>query len=185
MFIRASTRMTNAIEAAKGRDSFDLFARDLLVKIDDNSSSIWQRYRMVMEFLDTERPEELQSEEILNLTERAPLQPDLRHLCLGDLQPQAGLLHYVLRHICGGQLCEVVAGFEREKQSVTLEHTVSAWPIEEFISRTSGKEHSGFQVLCSARPRKTWKQWAFSATQCDAAYPSTSESCAHAHVQKF
>jgi hypothetical protein len=74
VFIRASTRMANAIEAAKERDSFDLLARDTLTKMNDESSSIRQRYRAAMEFLDAERPEEIGSEDILNLAERAPLQ---------------------------------------------------------------------------------------------------------------
>jgi hypothetical protein len=112
VFIRASTPMANAIEAAKGRDSSNLLARDLLVTMDDDSAGIWQRYRTAIEFLDTVRPEELDPADILDRPNDRRYK--IPHLCLGDLLPEAGFFRYIVRYFCRGKEGKDVAGFKAE-----------------------------------------------------------------------
>jgi hypothetical protein len=75
--IRTSTRMASAIEAAEERESFDRLARDTLVEVDDDSISIWHRYRVATDFVEIEHPDEMPPEDMLNLAERAPLQDSI------------------------------------------------------------------------------------------------------------
>lgn len=75
--VKLSTQVASAIGSAERRDAFDRVARDRLVEFRDDSISIWKKYRLATDFLEVERLDGQSSDEVLNSTERAPLQNEI------------------------------------------------------------------------------------------------------------